>query len=120
VLISLVSVLNLLCFYISTFRSMCAVPNIIIIIIIITTNVICCNNNNNNLCTIYLYYTNEHNYIIIITTNVIRYLPNGPCHTAYSEVTMEELYHGQGLGENYLMHAKVKTVFRWKTRVPPT
>ena len=27
VLISLVSVLNLLCFYISTFRSMCAVPN---------------------------------------------------------------------------------------------
>ena len=45
VLISLVSVLNLLYFYISTFRSMCAVPNmavfciiiIIIIIIIITT-----------------------------------------------------------------------------------
>jgi len=42
VLISLVSVLNLLYFYISTFRSMCAVPNmavfwsfIIIIIIII-------------------------------------------------------------------------------------
>ena len=32
VLISLVSVLNLLYFYISTFRSMCAVPNIIIII----------------------------------------------------------------------------------------
>ena len=27
VLISLVSVLNLLCLYISTFRSMCAVPN---------------------------------------------------------------------------------------------
>jgi len=27
VFISLVSVLNLLCFYISTFRSMCAVPN---------------------------------------------------------------------------------------------
>jgi len=27
VLISLVSVLNLLCFYISTFRSVCAVPN---------------------------------------------------------------------------------------------
>jgi len=45
VLISLVSVLNLLYFYISTFRSMCAVPNmavfcssfIIIIIIIIIT-----------------------------------------------------------------------------------
>jgi len=42
VLISLVSVLNLLYFYISTFRSMCAVPNmavffsfIIIIIIVI-------------------------------------------------------------------------------------
>jgi len=35
VLISLVSVLNLLYFYISTFQSMCAVPNIIIIIIII-------------------------------------------------------------------------------------
>ena len=35
VLISLVSALNLLYFYISTFRSMCAVPNIIIIIIII-------------------------------------------------------------------------------------
>jgi len=41
VLISLVSVLNLLYFYISTFRSMCAVPNMavfwsfIIIIIII-------------------------------------------------------------------------------------
>ena len=34
VLISLVSVLNLSYFYISTFRSMCAVPNIIIIIII--------------------------------------------------------------------------------------
>ena len=29
-LISLVSVLNLLCFYISTFRSMCAVPNMAI------------------------------------------------------------------------------------------
>ena len=28
VLISLVSVLNLLCFYISTFRSVCAVPNV--------------------------------------------------------------------------------------------
>ena len=28
VLISLVSLLNLLCFYISTFRSMCAVPNV--------------------------------------------------------------------------------------------
>ena len=57
VLISLVSVLNLLYFYISTFRSMCAVPNmtvfwssfivcfpgmfiIIIIIIIITTTII--------------------------------------------------------------------------------
>jgi len=45
VLISLVSVLNLLYFYISTFRSMCAVPNmavfwsfIIIIIIIIITS----------------------------------------------------------------------------------
>ena len=41
VLISLVSLLNRLYFYISTFRSMCAVPNmavfcIIIIIIIIT------------------------------------------------------------------------------------
>ena len=35
VLISLVSVLNLLYFYISTFRSMCAVPNMAIIIIII-------------------------------------------------------------------------------------
>ena len=35
VLISLVSVLNLLYFYISTFRSMCALPNIYIIIIII-------------------------------------------------------------------------------------
>ena len=34
VLISLVSVLNLLYFYIVTFRSMCAVSNIIIIIII--------------------------------------------------------------------------------------
>ena len=34
VLISLVSVLNLLYFYISTFRSMCAVPNMAIIIII--------------------------------------------------------------------------------------
>ena len=34
-LISLVSVLNLLYFYISTFRSMCAVPNMVIIIIII-------------------------------------------------------------------------------------
>ena len=34
-LISLVSVLNLLYLYISTFRSTCAVPNIIIIIIII-------------------------------------------------------------------------------------
>ena len=30
VLISLVSVLNLLYFYISTFRSMCAVPNMIV------------------------------------------------------------------------------------------
>jgi len=42
VLISLVSVLNLLFFYISTIRSMCAVPSsvviIIIIIIIIITN----------------------------------------------------------------------------------
>jgi len=45
VLISLVSELNLLYFYISTFRSMCAVPNmavfcsfIIIIIIIIVVN----------------------------------------------------------------------------------
>ena len=44
VLISLVSVLNLLYFYISTFRSVCAVPNmavfciIIIIIIIINCN----------------------------------------------------------------------------------
>jgi len=47
VLISLVSVLNLLYFYISTFRSVCAVPNmavfcsfiiIIIIIIIIIMN----------------------------------------------------------------------------------
>ena len=27
VLISLLSVFNLLCFYVSTFRSMCAVPN---------------------------------------------------------------------------------------------
>ena len=35
VLISLVPVLNLLYFYISTFRSMCAVPTIIIIVIII-------------------------------------------------------------------------------------
>jgi len=35
VLISLVSVLNLLYFYISTFRSMRAVPNMVIIIIII-------------------------------------------------------------------------------------
>ena len=35
VLISLLAVLNLLYFYISTFRSMCAVPIIIIIIIII-------------------------------------------------------------------------------------
>ena len=35
VLISLVSVLNLLYFYFSTFRNMCAVPIIIIIIIII-------------------------------------------------------------------------------------
>jgi len=61
-------VLNLLYFYISTFRSTCAVPNIITIIII---------------------------------TNVIRYSPNGPCHTAYSEVTMKEIvqYYGQGVGE---------------------
>ena len=36
VLISLVSMLNLLYFYISSFRSMCAVPNMAIIIIIIT------------------------------------------------------------------------------------
>jgi hypothetical protein len=35
VLISLVSVLNLLYFYISTFRSMCAVPNMAVYIIII-------------------------------------------------------------------------------------
>ena len=35
VLISLVSVLNLLYIYISTFRSMCAVPIIIIVIIVI-------------------------------------------------------------------------------------
>jgi len=35
VLVSLVSVLNLLYFYMSTFRSVCAVPNNIIIIIII-------------------------------------------------------------------------------------
>ena len=35
VLISLVSVLNLLYFYISTFRSMCAVPNMAVVIIII-------------------------------------------------------------------------------------
>ena len=46
VLVSLVSVLNLLYFYISTFRSMCAVPNmvvfwIIIIIIIIIMDVSC-------------------------------------------------------------------------------
>jgi len=45
VLISLVSVLNLLYFYISTFRRMCAVPNmavfiVIIIIIIIIIKVI--------------------------------------------------------------------------------
>jgi len=46
VLISLVSVLNLLYFYISTFRSICAVPNMtvfcsfIIIIIIITVIII--------------------------------------------------------------------------------
>ena len=38
VLISLVSVLNLLYFYISTFRSMCAVLNMVIIIIIIISN----------------------------------------------------------------------------------
>ena len=37
VLISLVSVLNLLYFYISTFRSMCVVPIIIIIIMVIIT-----------------------------------------------------------------------------------
>ena len=35
VLISSLAVLNLLYFYISTFRSICAVPNLIIIIIII-------------------------------------------------------------------------------------
>jgi len=35
VLISLVSVLNLLYFYISTFRSMCAVPNMAVFCIII-------------------------------------------------------------------------------------
>jgi len=35
VLISLVSVLNLLHFYISTFRSMCAVPNMAVLCIII-------------------------------------------------------------------------------------
>ena len=33
VLISLVSVLNLLCFYISTFRSMCAVPNMAVFVV---------------------------------------------------------------------------------------
>ena len=53
VLISLVSVLNLLYFYISTFRSMCAVPNmavlcsfiiIIIIIIIIAAVITRCSN----------------------------------------------------------------------------
>ena len=38
VLIPSVSVLNLLYFYISTFRSVCAVPNIIIIIIIFQTH----------------------------------------------------------------------------------
>ena len=39
VLISLVSVLNLLYFYISIFRSMCTVPNMAIIIIIIIIGV---------------------------------------------------------------------------------
>jgi hypothetical protein len=38
--ISLVRALALLCFYVSTFRSMCAVPNIIIIIIIIIVIII--------------------------------------------------------------------------------
>ena len=34
VLISLVSVLNLLYFYISTFQSMCAVPNILLLLLL--------------------------------------------------------------------------------------
>ena len=33
VLISLVSVLNLLHFYINTFRSMCAVPNVVVYVV---------------------------------------------------------------------------------------
>jgi len=37
VLISLVSVLNLLCFYSSTFRSMCAVPNMAVFRISLTS-----------------------------------------------------------------------------------
>jgi len=40
VLISLVSVLNLLYFYISTFRSVCAVPNILLLLLLLLTTVI--------------------------------------------------------------------------------
>ena len=59
VLISLVSVLNLLYFYTSTFRSMCAVPNMAFVCSSLTFN------NNNN------YYNYYHNFVIIIIAIII-------------------------------------------------
>jgi hypothetical protein len=58
--------------------------------------------------------------LLLLTKNAIRCSPIVPCLTVYSEVTIKKLCHELGVGENCLMHAKVKTVFRWKIRAPPT
>ena len=61
VFISFVSVLNLLYFYISTFRSMCAVPNMAVSYSSLTScfpGMLLTYNNNNNNYYYYYYYCN--------------------------------------------------------------
>jgi hypothetical protein len=56
--------------------------------------------------------------LLLLATNVIRLSVRALLSIQKSR--SKEFYHGEEVGENCLMHAKVKTVFRWKTRAPPT
>ena len=85
VLISLVSVLNLLYFYTSTFRSMCAVPNmavfcLLLLLLLLLLLFECCvffvrlklssyNNNNNNTYYYYYYYYYYYELSFNLTEN---------------------------------------------------